>query len=324
VGNYARRMETLRISVVVPTFNRRELVQRTLRTIFSQSAPADAMEVIAVVDGSTDRTAEALRSLTAPCAFRVIEQENRGLAGARNTGWRAARADLVLFLDDDMLCDRQLVSAHLQAHSKGERLVAFGALFLSDDSPYTLAAECFNREIGAMHLAHHRSQAAEWRETDCVFSNSSLSRKILEEFGAFDEHFRMREDLELGLRLFRGGVGAKYIADAKAFQYYAKSSADLLREAEAFGRADAQFAQKHPEALIEGQLKWFERESGWKHRAMRVAARTPRMWDAVLAPMCGLGALFMGDDKLREMGVRALQIRRRLRWLHAGLRDLKK
>ena len=91
------------ISVVVPTFNRREIAARTLATLFAQNSPPSSYEVVVVVDGSTDGTATALQSLRPDCSFRVIEQENRGLAGARNSGYKAAAADLVLFLDDDML-----------------------------------------------------------------------------------------------------------------------------------------------------------------------------------------------------------------------------
>lgn len=315
-------MERLSISVVVPTYNRRELVQRTLQTLFAQTLPAGDFEVIAVVDGSTDGTAEALQAVAAPCAFRVIEQENRGLAGARNTGWRAARAHLVLFLDDDMLCDAGLVGAHLAAHEEGGRLAAFGALFLSEDSPRSLAAECFNREIGAMHLAHRTSPETEWRLTNCVFSNSSIGRDLLEEFGGFDERFRMREDLELGLRLLRGGVGAKYVPAARAFQYYAKTTADLMRDAEAFGRADALLAETHPETVIEGQLRWLARERRWKYRALRLAAHAPRLWDVALKPVCAVGERFIGIGRMRDAGVRALQIRRRLRWLRSATRHL--
>lgn len=304
------------VSIVVSTFNRRDLVARTLKTIFEQSYPPSRFEVIVVVDGSTDGTADALRRMVPPCGFRVIEQENRGLAGARNTGYRSASASLVLFLDDDMLCDPGLVAAHVRAHGNDDRIVAFGALFLSADSPRSLAAECFNCEIGAFHLAYQRSPSVEWRETDCVFGNASVSREVLEEFDGFDERFRMREDLEFGLRLFRAGVYPKYVSEAKAFQYYAKTSRDLIRDAEAFAGSDVLLASKHPDILIPGHVNWLDRQTGWKRMITRIAARTPGVWDIVLGPMCGIGQAFEQTPVLRRMGVRALQIRRKLHWLH--------
>jgi glycosyltransferase involved in cell wall biosynthesis len=308
--------KSLCISIVVSTYNRRDLVARTLKTIFDQEYPASKFEVIVVVDGATDGTADALMGLTPTCSFRVIEQENRGLAGARNTGYRAAESDLVLFLDDDMLCDPGLVAAHVRTHKGGERIAAFGALFLSPDSPHSLAAECFNREIGAFHLAHKKSSAVRWNETDCVFSNSSICRELLEEFHGFDERFRMREDQELGLRLFRGGVVPAYVSDAKAFQHYEKTSSDLIRDAEEFAKADLLLAAEHPEALVPGQVNVLRRKSAWKRRVTRIAVKAPVLWDIALSPLCGIGSVFNQIAVLRGMGVRALQIRRRVHWLH--------
>jgi GT2 family glycosyltransferase len=224
-----------------------------------------------------------------------------------------------VFLDDDMLCDPGLVAAHVAAHKEGGRIVAFGALFLSADSPRSPAAECFNREIGAFHLEHRRDSGAAWQETDCVFSNASISRDLLNEFGGFDEAFRMREDLELGTRLFGAGVRPQYISNAIAYQYYDKTSADLIRDAEAFAVADVMFARKHPGVLIKGQLSWLARTPGWKANLRRIAAVWPAAVDCFLAPVCDLGEVFFHFPAFRNMGVRALQLRRRVHWLHKVL-----
>lgn len=302
------------ISVVVPTFNRREIVKRCLSTLFAQTLAPSRFEIIVVVDGSSDGTAEALRELKAPCEFRVIEQQNLGLAGARNKGYRAAAANLVLFLDDDMLADPDLVAAHLASHRQCSRIVAFGAIYLSSDSPPCLAAECFNREIGAFYLERKRNPQREWQMADCVFGNASLARELLEQAGGFDAAFRMREDLELGIRLFGSGVQARYIEGAIAYQYIEKSAADLVRDAEAFAVADVMFARKHPHALVKGQLKWLEKESPRKRRTLQMAASVPWFVDLLLGPVCAVGDAFARVSALRHLGVRALQIRRRIHW----------
>lgn len=304
----------MEISVVVPTFNRRRIVTRTVEALFTQSLPAAVYEIIVVIDGSTDGTAGALRLLRPTCQFRVIEQENRGPSAARNTGYRAAAADLVLFLDDDMLGDPGLVAAHLAAHKQRGRFVAFGSLYLSPDSPPSLAAECFNREIGAFYLERKRNPQLEWQITDCVFSNASMARALLEEFGGFDETFRKREDLELGARLLHSGVKPQYIENAIAYQYFEKTSADMIHDAEAFAAADVMFARKHPEALIKGQLNWLLQEPSWKRRIRQMAATAPLIADLCLTPLCGFGEICSRVPVLRDIGVRALQIRRRIHW----------
>jgi GT2 family glycosyltransferase len=195
----------------------------------------------------------------------------------------------------------------------------FGALFLSDDSVQNLAAECFKLEIGRIHLEKASDSDSTWRETDCVFSNTSISKKLLEEFGGFDERFRMREDLEFGYRLFRSDVKSKYISNAIAYQYYDKSSSDLIEDEERFAKADLLFAQKHPEAEIEGQLPWLKKAAGRKTRLLRIAANHQELTDTLLAPVCKAGELFFNVSVLRRAGIRALRIRRQVRWLHKVL-----
>ena len=303
------------ISIVVPTYNRSQIVRRSLETIFSQDFPSSGFEVIVVVDGSKDDTAEALKQLRPACRFRVIEQENRGLAGARNTGFRASESDLVLFLDDDMRSDPGLVAAHLKAHRQSGPVVVFGALFLSPDSKANLASECFRREIGAFHLRHAENPRIEWKITDCVFSNSSIPREMLAEAGGFDERFRMREDLDLGIRLMERGVRMEYARDAIAYQYYDKTAADLLVDAQRFGAADALLARKHPEQMIVGHLRWIENDPAWKETLRAWGARWPAMERILLAPWCYLGDEFFRFPPLRFIGFRALQMRRRIHWL---------
>lgn len=309
----------MEISVVVPTFNRREMVKRTVESLFAQKFSASQFEIIVVVDGSVDGTADALRAMKAPCRFSILEQENGGLAAARNSGARVAEGDLLLFLDDDMLCVPELVEAHAEAHRDAAWTVGFGCIFLSPESPPSLAAECFNRELGAFYLRQKAQEADAVEDLEHVFGNSSLPRELLREAGGFDEGFRMREDLELWVRLAGMGVRSSYVERAVAYQYYAKSGADLIRDSEAFAVADVMFARKHPEARHLGQLRLLERTPRWKRPLRRMAAVSPAAADLLLAPMCGLGEAFFKVPVLRNMGVRALQLRRRIHWLHKVL-----
>jgi glycosyltransferase involved in cell wall biosynthesis len=307
------------ISVVVPTHNRCKIAVRTLQTLFAQRVPASAYEIVVVVDGSTDGTADVLRRLRPACRFRVIEQENRGPSAARNAGYKAAEAALVLFLDDDMLCDPGLVAAHIAAQKESARAVAYGAIFLSPDSPPSLAAECFQREIGAFHQQRKANPQLPWRVADCVFSNASVPRALLGDFSGFDETYRKREDLELGIRLLKAGVEPRYLSDAIAYQYFEKTSADLVREAEAFAVADAKLARRYPAAFIESQLIWDEEEPWWKQRMRRLAAAAPAVTDIFLIPVCALGEILFQIPAFRALGIRALQMRRRIHWYRKAL-----
>lgn len=89
----------MRLSVIIPAYNRRELISSTLRSILGQTLPAD--EVLVVDDGSTDDTAEVASSFGPP--VRVIRQKNQGPGSARNTGFRASKGRYVHFFDSDDL-----------------------------------------------------------------------------------------------------------------------------------------------------------------------------------------------------------------------------
>src|SRR5207248_7732723 len=97
-------------------------------------------EVVVVDDGSTDGTMDYLHSVSAGCGLEVIGQEPRGPAAARNAGIAAAGGDLVLFLDDDIRCDRGLVAEHVRGHAHEPGVLVHGPIFLAPERPATLAA----------------------------------------------------------------------------------------------------------------------------------------------------------------------------------------
>jgi len=89
-------MSACTVSVIIPSYNRRELLLTCLDSVAEQSFAPD--EIIVVDDGSTDGTIEALNARD---DVRVIVQENAGPGAARNRGARAATGDYIAFLDSD-------------------------------------------------------------------------------------------------------------------------------------------------------------------------------------------------------------------------------
>src|SRR5258708_7316645 len=94
-------------SVVIPTFNRADLIAKTIRSVQAQTF--SDVEVIIVDDGSTDNTNEIVKTLNIP-ALRYVRTENLERGHARNTGLRRATGNFVIFLDSDDLFEEH----HLQ------------------------------------------------------------------------------------------------------------------------------------------------------------------------------------------------------------------
>jgi len=87
----------VRISVVIPSYNRRHTLERALRSVIEQTSAVD--EIILVDDGSTDDSAAMTAQLFPD--VKLIRQSNRGVSAARNSGIRAARHDWIALLDSD-------------------------------------------------------------------------------------------------------------------------------------------------------------------------------------------------------------------------------
>ena len=99
--------DSIEVSVVIPTYNRKERLKDTLESLFHQTIPKDQYEIIVVDDGSSDGTEELVQVMikTSPCSLRYFKQKNQGQAAARNLGIKNAVAEIIGFTDDDCIVD---------------------------------------------------------------------------------------------------------------------------------------------------------------------------------------------------------------------------
>jgi glycosyltransferase involved in cell wall biosynthesis len=218
----------IRLSVIVPTRNRRDvLMSRALPAMFSQQMRADEFEIIVVVDGSTDGTAAALRELRPPCSLIIIEQPGCGASSARNAGIQAALGHLLLFVDDDIVCEPDVFLRHVEAHQGVEPVLAYGVIAIHPETPPSVmkfGTESWYRDY---YSGLEARGGLRLPEDNFLISNSSVPRATVIECGSFDERMTAKEDYELGLRLWKKGVQFKFLPQAKAYEFF--SQARLLR-----------------------------------------------------------------------------------------------
>jgi glycosyltransferase involved in cell wall biosynthesis len=112
------------VSVIVPAYNAAWCVERTLRSIAAQSY--GNIEVVVINDGSTDATADVVRSCIAGDArFRLVEQDNRGLVGARNRGIAETGGAFIAPVDADDLWHPHYVASQMAALDKADPATPF-------------------------------------------------------------------------------------------------------------------------------------------------------------------------------------------------------
>jgi glycosyltransferase involved in cell wall biosynthesis len=92
----------MRLSIVVPTYNVEPWIEKCIRSLEDQNLPKTDYEIIVVNDGSPDKSAVIARELNEEFRnIKVIDQKNKGLAGARNTGIKNANGNYIVFVDPD-------------------------------------------------------------------------------------------------------------------------------------------------------------------------------------------------------------------------------
>src|ERR1043166_5591302 len=106
-----------RISVVIPTFNRAQLLRSSLESLATQSLPVEQYEIVVVNDGSTDETVAVCQEFETRVDLRCQSIDNSGISAAKNLGLFMAVAPIVLFFDDDDLATPRLLEHHLRAHA---------------------------------------------------------------------------------------------------------------------------------------------------------------------------------------------------------------
>ncbi len=215
------------VSVVIPTFGKRPVLERTLESLRVQTYPTELTEIVVVDDHSDDDTSEYLRSLSLPQRLVAIRHdENLGRAAARNTGVRSATGELIVFVDDDMLCEPDLIEQHVVFHQDHPRSVAIGDAVQAPELGHSTALSYLD-EMGV----HKHESGSRVPARYFVTNNSSVERQSILDVGLFDESFRNYgfEDTELAFRLEdNAGLSTWYCGEARALHVHPQSFDDIL------------------------------------------------------------------------------------------------
>ena len=192
-------------SIIVPAYNTAVTLTETLASLLSQTH--DDFEIIIVDDGSQDETPAIARAHATDPRVRVIRQENRGLAGARNTGIAAARGEFVGFCDADDLWLPEKLATHVR-HLQAEPDVAIsysGSAMIDEGGRLMRVRQSPRlRDVTAAHVLKRNpignGSAAVMRKSALL---DLAYRPVFEtkRDWVFDETFRQSEDIECWLRL---------------------------------------------------------------------------------------------------------------------------
>lgn len=202
------------VSVIVPTYRRPDVLHRTVSALLTLDYPAEHYEVIVVDDGSGDATEDVVSALrsTSPPKLMYVQQDNTGVATARNHGARLATGEFVIFVDDDIVVEPSHIQDHLATHDQSDALVN-GHWEFPDELTQNLEATPFGRfRLGVerwVKAGISRRPVDEHCEAPSAVTacNLSLRRDLFWTLGGFDEDFPFAgyEDQELSFRAVQAG-----------------------------------------------------------------------------------------------------------------------
>lgn len=233
----------IKVSVIIPTYNRKQTLLKTLDSVLAQTYPRDLYEVIVVDDGSIDGTEEALEPLLSRILY--FKQENKGPATARNLGITHARGEIVAFTDDDCVVPLNWIEALVYGFRRYPDVVGVGGYMEADEE--TLATNVYARyESYVTHRVFGLGDKDIYGEHVPIATNCAAYKKeILEELGGFDESFRNAagEDADLNLRIASCGYKTLFVP-IKVIHIQEYSLRSLQRRCILRGMAGAQIAVK--------------------------------------------------------------------------------
>ena len=249
------------VSVVIPTYNRRPILEKCLLALERQHAcpEIDHYEVVVVDDGSTDGTPDWLRAEAQRFPHvRLIEQSHGGPAEGRNRGVDHAHGDVIVFIDSDLVVTDSFLSCHASSlvrswEARGDRrCFTYGAVINTANFEQPTAERHKLRDLSWAYFAT---------------GNVAIAKEVLQRAGLFDTGFRLYgwEDLELGERLRRMGVQLIKCPAAVGYHWHPALTLDQIpRLIEVEGeraRMGLVFFRKHPTRRVRFiiQFTWLHR-----------------------------------------------------------------
>ena len=191
----------IKASIIIPAYNAARYVRAAVDSALAQTHPD--IEIIVVDDGSTDDTRRILDPYAAARKIEYLQQENKGLSGARNAGIRRAKGEYIALLDAD----------DIFMPDKMEKQIAHLERDLSCDVSYCDLYHFWDEEPEKSLKLDYKYYSGEevlpniLRRSFIAPSATLFRRRVFDRFGYFDEEIRQfAEDLEFWLRLTLGGA----------------------------------------------------------------------------------------------------------------------
>lgn len=249
-------MKNLSLSVIIPTYNRKDILKKCLNALFNQTYPQSNYEIIVIDDGSTDGTEEVVRGSIRSSSITIyyFKQRNKGPAVARNLGIKKAKGEIIFLTGDDIIATPTLLAEHIIWHTERfqqDNIAILGYVTWAPEIKITPFMHWL--ENGGPQFCYYKLQNGGEVEWKYLWTpNVSFKREFL--IGNklfFDERFPSAayEDVEFGYRLAKRGLRIFYNRDAVAYHYHHTTIEDAEKRMFRVGKSLKILHNIHPQLL---------------------------------------------------------------------------
>lgn len=191
-------MPQVKISVIIPTYNRKERLIKCLSVLLKQNYPKEDYEIIIVDDGSTDGTKEAIAALK-DVSIKYYQQKNKGPGAAINTGANIAEGGILAFTEDDCIVGEDWLKNVMVLFKNYPNAAAFTGPCL------TAGLEKISKKIAYRKQENIKKMDLKKLDTFLNIGNGSyaIKKEIFLKMKGYDENFRTQEDWEFNIRLLK-------------------------------------------------------------------------------------------------------------------------
>lgn len=237
------------VSIVIPTYNRARELERCLRSLFELDYPADNLEILVIDDGSTDTTQVVIQPMILEAralgiALRIVwHEKQQGVAISRNTGARAAKHDLIAYLDSDCVASPGWLTELVPAF-KDTRVAAVGGMIRAYERGSMLGR--YEDTRSSLYMGKRAQQVClEGPLTYLPTANLLIRRALWQQLGGFAP-LTFGEDVDFCHRLLVTGVRILYLPQGTVYHDYRTTLSAFLRIRVAYASAEAALLQRHP------------------------------------------------------------------------------
>ena len=295
------------MSVIIPTYNRAELLKCSLESLASQTLPKNQYEVILVDDGSSDDTSQVWKHFSSRIRLKYLRIEKSGISSAKNLGIFASTGSILMFFDDDDIADKDLLRQHLTTHTNYP-LENVAVLGYTTWAPSLEVTELMNYVTNIGHFQFMYTNLRDGQLLDFTYfwgGRSSCKRSLLVNNGVFRQDFRFgSEDIELAYRLSKllverrvlhqefqvraedtdlryrlSTVGLKVVFNRKAVQYMNRPVTynEFCQRCEKQGISQYLFSRLHADPFIQQYCLVIDAEEKWKEMKQTLEEKVRRV-----------------------------------------------